>query len=191
MISSREMMSSLYGAYRLARADPSGMAYFNRTVDGFWRSFYAAALVAPLFALLLIIRFGQSQIEVSFLRFASVQSISYVIAWLTFPLLMFYIAEGIDRGEKFIGYIVVYNWASVIQNLAYLPFAIVAEMGVISAGNMAFFGAALLAMVMLYTWYITKTVLAITTMLAVGLVLLDFFISIFINLVTEGMIRPG
>ena len=72
-----------------------------------------------------------------------------------------------------------------------MPFAIVAEMGVISAGNMAFFGAALLAMVMLYTWYITKTVLAITTMLAVGLVLLDFFISIFINLVTEGMIRPG
>ena len=184
-------MSSLYGAYRLARADPRGMAYFNRTVDGFWRSFYAAALVAPLFALLLIIRFGQSQIEVSFLRFASVQSISYVIAWLTFPLLMFYIAEGINRSEKFIGYIVVYNWASVIQNLAYLPFAIVAEMGVISAGNMAFFGAALLAMVMLYTWYITKTVLAITTMLAVGLVLLDFFISIFINLVTEGMIRPG
>ncbi len=191
MISTREIMLSLYGAYRLARADQSGMAYFNQTVNGFWKSFFAAVLVAPLFALLLIIRFNEGQVEVSFLRYISVESISYIIAWLTFPLLMFYIAEGIDRGQKFIGYIVAYNWASVLQNVAYLPFAIFAELGTMSTNNMAFFGAALLAMVMLYTWFVTKTALAVTSMLAVGLVLLDFLISIFINLITEGMIRAG
>lgn len=191
MISTREIVMSLYGAYRLARADQGGMAYFEKTLDGFWRSFFAAVMVAPLFALLLIIRFNQGQIEVSFLRYSIVEGISYVIAWVAFPLIVYHIAEGVDRRKQFVGYIVAYNWTSVLQNTAYLPFAIVAELGLIGGGSMAFFGAALLALVLLYTWFVTKTALMVSTLFAVGLVALDFMVSIFINMVTEGMIRPA
>ena len=49
-----EVLRSLYGAYRLAFLDQSGMAHFNLSVDGFWRSFFAAVLVAPGFAVLVV-----------------------------------------------------------------------------------------------------------------------------------------
>ena len=47
MISPREITLGLYGAFRLALLDVRGMAYFNCTEAGFWRSFTAAAIAAP------------------------------------------------------------------------------------------------------------------------------------------------
>ena len=48
---------SIYGAYRLARLDAAGMSYFDTSVAGFWRSFFAAVIIAPFYAMLLAIRF--------------------------------------------------------------------------------------------------------------------------------------
>ena len=186
---SQDTTSALYGAYRLARADAGGMAYFDTSVDGFWRSFIAAALVAPLFALFLAIRFNAGEFDISPFRFASIEIIAYVIAWLIFPLIMFYVCQAIEREEEFIGYIVAYNWASVWQNLVYLPFVILSELGFLSAGAGRAMGMAVLVMVMLYTWFITKTALRITGVLATGLVILDFVVSIILNALTESMVR--
>ena len=47
----QEVASSLYGAWRLACLDESGMGYFNISVEGFWRSFFAAVLLAPVYML--------------------------------------------------------------------------------------------------------------------------------------------
>ena len=51
MISLREVITALYGAYRLARFDPGGLGFYEVTVQGFWRSFFAAVNPAadPLF----------------------------------------------------------------------------------------------------------------------------------------------
>ena len=43
----QEVIRSIYGAWRLPWLDRSGMGHFNLSVDGFWRSFFAAVLVAP------------------------------------------------------------------------------------------------------------------------------------------------
>ena len=56
MVTSREVVAALYGAYRLARFDPSGLALFDATIAGFSRSFFAAVLVAPVYLVLLLIR---------------------------------------------------------------------------------------------------------------------------------------
>ena len=42
-----EIAYGIYGAWRLARLDVTGMEVFDRTVAGFWKSFFAAVLVAP------------------------------------------------------------------------------------------------------------------------------------------------
>ncbi|NQV55142.1 MAG: hypothetical protein HQ503_04725 [Rhodospirillales bacterium] len=173
----------------MARADPGGMAYFDTSLDGFWRSFYAAAFVAPLFVLYLVVRFHMAEIEVSAFRFASVEIIAYVIAWVIFPLMMFYICNSISRESQYISYIVAYNWASVWQNLVYLPFAMLTEFGMLPPGATRALGIAILIMVMLYTWFITKTALNISVVLAIGLVVLDFIVSIFINSLSLGMLK--
>jgi len=124
MTLTENMATSLYGAYRLARADKSGLNYFDASIDGFWRSFFAAVVIAPLFALFLIVRYSFGEFDASPFRYLMVESISYVIAWVAFPLLMFYIAQAIGREEQYIRYIVAYNWASVWQNFVYIPLAV-------------------------------------------------------------------
>ena len=191
MISQRELFASLYGALRLARADTGGMRYFNATFDGFWNSFTAAALVAPLFALLLWIRYVSDGLTVSLLRFGLIEVFSYIIAWTVFPLIMFYVAQLIERERQFIGFVVAYNWASVWQNFVYLPIAMVGELGWVPLQAASSLSLVVLAGVLLYTWFIARTALAISTMIAAGIVAGDFLISIVLNVVTDGMLRVG
>ena len=49
---------ALTGALRLARGDRGGLSCFDRSLDGFWRSFRAAAITYPLYLVLLIAGFS-------------------------------------------------------------------------------------------------------------------------------------
>ena len=184
-----EIIRSLYGALHLARGDTSGMAFFNATEQGFWRSFTAALLIAPLFALLLTIRYHVNEAGVSLLRFTAIETIAYVVIWVAFPLLLFHLTDIVGIGHRFIRYIVAYNWASVLQNLLYLPFALLVEAHLVQGAGSTFFGIILLGLVLLYTWFVTRTALEVTNLLAAGLVMIDLVLSIFINTITQGMLR--
>ena len=37
-----EIFYGVFGAWRLFRLDPKAMAYFDNSVEGFWKSFFAA-----------------------------------------------------------------------------------------------------------------------------------------------------
>jgi hypothetical protein len=189
VISLNEMLAGLYGALRLARADATGMRWFNATPEGFWRSFWAAALVAPVFALLLWIRYESESMTVAPLRFALLEFVSYVVAWTLFPLLMFYLAQVVERERNYYGYMVAYNWSTVWQNLIYLPLAMVSEIGVLSFAAASTLSVAVLAAVFVYTWFITRTALQVNALVAAGVVAVDFLISIFLNIVTDGLIH--
>jgi hypothetical protein len=184
-----EIIRSLYGALHLARGDTSGMAFFNATEQGFWRSFTAAILIAPLFALLLTIRYHVNEAGVSLLRFTAIETIAYVVSWVAFPLLLFHLTDILGTGHRFVRYIVAYNWASVLQNLLYLPFALLVEAHLVQGAGSTFFGIILLGLVLLYTWFVTRTALEVTNLLAAGLVMIDLVLSIFINTITQGMLR--
>ena len=184
-----EIIRSLYGALHLARGDTSGMAFFNATEQGFWSSFTAAILIAPLFALLLTIRYHVNEAGVSLLRFTAIETIAYVVSWVAFPLLLYHLTDILGTGHRFIRYIVAYNWASVLQNLLYLPFALLVEAHLVQGAGSTFFGIILLGLVLLYTWFVTRTALEVTNLLAAGLVMIDLVLSIFINTITQGMLR--
>jgi len=189
MISSQEMTNSLYGAYRLARADTSGMTYFDTSIDGFWRSFFAAVLVAPLFVLLISIRFGVDDLEISFFRYYAIESVAYVVGWVLFPLVTLYLVQALEREDQYLGFIVAYNWASVLQNGLYLPFAVLFQLGLISGESAAFLNLVLLGLVLAYTWFIARTALDVSGYVAGGIIILDVGLWISLNVVTESMLR--
>ena len=168
MISSQDMTNAIYGAYRLARADIKGMSYFDTSLDGFWRSFMSAAMVAPFFLLLQFIRFDQGSISASLPRFLLIEIIAYVIGWVLFPLVILYLVEALEREKRFIGFVVAYNWAQAIQNFIYLPFAILFVMGVFTGPGAAFFNLILLGLVFVYTWFVAKTALDVSGFVAAG-----------------------
>ena len=108
-----EVLSGLYGAYRLAWFDVSGMTLFNLTVEGFWRSFFAAVLVVPAYAVLVGLRApagrGQHRPRVSDREHRlcpRMVRLSLVALVLTRLL-------GLDR--NYVALIVAHNWSAVLQ----------------------------------------------------------------------------
>lgn len=191
MSPAEEIQVSLYASWRLARGDTRGLGLFNTTVEGFWRSFLAMVLVAPLFAILLFLRYHVETGSAAPIRFFAVQTLGYIVAWFAFPLIMFYVVQAIDRERRFFTYVVAYNWSSVLQNLIYLPLAMAAELGLLPAELSSFLSFVVLTLVFVYIWFVTRTALAITGLLAAGIVAGDFVLSIVVNTVTEGLLRAG
>ena len=188
MISAAHLTTALYGAYRLARADQNGMAYFDSSLDGFWLSFFAAALVAPIFFLLMMIRFENGGVDATAFRFVSIEAIAYTIGWFLFPLIVYYLVQALERERRFFGFIVAYNWASVIQNSVYLPFAIFFELGIFEGHSAELINLFLLCLVLAYTWFIAKTALDVNGFVASGIVVLDVGVWIMLNMVTDTML---
>jgi hypothetical protein len=184
-----EAILSLVGAWRLARFDGRAIAYFNDSVAGFWRSFLAAGLVAPLYGLLLLVRHAGDVGRVPFGRFMAVEGIAYVIAWLAFPVLMASFLKTLGRDRYFVRFIVVYNWAAVLQNGLYLPIAILSAAGAFGVAAANVLGLAALGLIVVYVWFITRVALEVPTTVAAGIVGLDFLLSILINAVAEGMLK--
>ena len=183
-----EITNALYGAYRLALRDADGMKFFDTSADGFWRSFFAALLIAPLYMVLLSMRYRTGLVNVSVLRFITIETSAYVITWVAFPLLMITLCHTLKRDDRYFGFIVAYNWATVLQNGIYLSISILTVVGVIPipAGNMI--SLAVLIAILFYTWFIAKTALNITTAQAVAIVALDSGLGILINGIAESML---
>ncbi len=184
MITARETTFALYGAYRLARVDPKGLFYFDATIEGFWRSFYAALLVAPAYVILLALDLGDRPATAGPVKLVLVEGIAYVISWTAFPLAMVRFARRLDRSHHYIRYIVAQNWANVLEIALFLPVAAIA------AGSAAV-ALPLLAWiaVLVYEWYVARTALEITGGQAAAVVALSVILNFIITLFSESMVR--
>ncbi len=183
-----EIVNALYGAYRLALRDPGGMKFFDTSINGFWRSFFAAVLIAPLYLALLSMRYRVGLTDAPLFRLIIVETSAYVIAWVAFPLAMITLCRIMKRDGSYLGFIVAYNWAAVLQNGVYLPLSFLAIAGAIPAPAGDMISLAVLIAILFYTWFIARTALDITAAQAVGVVALDSGLGILINGVAESMI---
>lgn len=188
MPSLSETARALYGAYRLARMDAGGMAFFDATVDGFWKSFFAAVLVAPFYLVLMFVRMAGGGVEASVPRYLAVEAIAYVISWVIFPLVMVTLVRLFDREDRYLGFIVAYNWAAALQYGIYMPVAILTVGGVLlqPLGDIIAFGV--LIAIMLYSWFVTRVALRVPGMLAALLVALDLILSLFVSAAAESLL---
>jgi hypothetical protein len=186
MIATPEIVSSLTGAVRLALGDAGGMSCFNRTIEGFWNSFFAAVIAAPGYLALGLLTFEESPPADS-VRVFLVESIAYVIGWVAFPLAMVYVARLLRRENRYIEYIVAFNWAQVPQVLLFLAGAILAN-GLGMTGPAAGMLVSILSIaVVVYFWFIAKTAFEVNSLQAAGLVGLDILITLAISIVSAGL----
>ena len=111
----QEAAQSIRAVLRLVRRDETAFEDFNISVDGFWRSFFAAVLVAPLHFAWSYYEFGATagQHGVGLSRYLLVDLITYVLTWTGWPLLMFYVTRAMGCGDRFLHYAIVYNWVQV------------------------------------------------------------------------------
>ena len=176
-----ETVMSIYGAYRLARLDASGMSYFDTSVAGFWRSFFAAVIIAPFYAILLAIRFTMIAADTDPTRFVLTESIAYVVSWTAYPLVMASLTRTLGCWDRFPGYIVAYNWSMVLQIAVVLMVALISTTGVVPKEAGPFLSLATYVAILGYIWFIARAALAVPALTAAGIVAIDIALSYFID----------
>jgi len=183
-----ETVSSLYGALRLARLDAGGMVHFNATVEGFWRSFFAAVLVLPLYAIDVVTGFPpDANPDVEPLRYVLVDGLTYVIAWFAYPVVMVSLTRAMGCWERFVPYIVAYNWCAVWQNVLLMPVALLGDAGILPGDLATFLFLAVLGFVLVYVWFVARTALALPPFTCAAIVILDLALGIVIMTVSHGL----
>lgn len=167
MISLAEIRYSVAGALRLARGDAGGLEHFDNSIERFWRSFWAAAICAPMYFVVLFSLEPRAPVK-DWTYTTLSTGLTYVILWALWPLAMIYLTQWMDRADRYFRFVQVNNWAQVVA--AALQFAVVLlGQGAGTQGLMVmlFFTW---AAVLLYDWYISRVSLDISNVQAVGVV---------------------
>jgi hypothetical protein len=191
MLSLAEIGHATYGAWRLARRDPNGLRYFDTSLAGFWRSFRVAVLAAPFNGLLIYFSLTGAAVKIGgdWFHILAGETIGYVVSWTAFPLVMFYLSEAIGRRDKYLGFIVAYNWATIVQLAIILPPALVYWLGVLPHLPGALFLTAGNTALLLYEWFIVRTALSVSGLAAAGIVALDqILIAYLIQRATDAVV---
>lgn len=175
MIRAAEAVSALYGAFRLARFDRSGLAYFDASVDGFWKSFAAAVIVAPLYLVMALLRPDETGGDLL------VDALAYTVNWFAFPVAMLSLVQVLDKQRYYIRHIVAYNWAGVLQNAIYLPLGILLQQNILPIQPGALLSLMVLAWTLIYSGFVTQVALEVPVHVAAGLVVVDLLLSLVVN----------
>ena len=185
MPDSQEIIRSIQGAFLLARFNIAGMTYFNVTVDGFWRSFFAAVLLAPVIVFTGLVFYAGSDFQA--MRIVAVETGQYIAGWVVFPVVMIFVARSMNLTGRYAGYIIAYNWSSVIQVALFTPI----NLALSNSGPswvLEFVWLSALAYLVIYLVFIAKTALATKLSIAISLVGLDMLLTLVIILGTSDLL---
>jgi hypothetical protein len=174
-----EVLRSIYGAYLLARMDASGIGLMNLTVEGFWRSFFAAVLVAPGYALLVVHRLMTRPESVDAGWAFLVHVLAYVIGWAAFPVIALVLTFLLSVSHNYVSLIVAANWAAVIQVVAFLlVIAATLVLPTLVAGMLL---AIITIAILFYQWFVIRTALQSSGGIALMLLLVDLVVTSMIS----------
>jgi hypothetical protein len=190
MTTASEISTAIHGAWLLARLDRSGMAFFDRSVAGFWRSYRAAIILYPAFLILLVLPGGGGDADAEsadWLRIILVETIGYVIAWTAFPLLMLPLSRFLGREERWLDYMIAYNWSQVLQGGVLLASTLLAASDLLPDALSGGIAVAASAAVLLYGWFIARVALDTSATAATMIVLLDQFLALLVSRIAQAL----
>jgi hypothetical protein len=183
-----EARLALTGLARLARRDRSGLACFDRSVDGFWRSFRAAIFCYPLYLLLLTLRVADADWQhAGGLRIVTVETIAYVISWTAFPLLMLSLTRRIGRADRFFDFMVPYNWYQLPQSGLFVVVGLISAGGPAGSPGPQLITIAAAAVVLGFEWYLARVALETTRLAAALVVIVDIMLGALIDWSAGGL----
>ena len=177
-----ELRLALAGSLRLARGDRGGLDCFDRSLDGFWRSFRAAVIVYPLYLLLLTMRVSIAQWQTaggtasSPSKPSAMSSPGSHFRWSC--------SASPDGSAAPTGFSILwspYNWCQVPQSVLFVLIGLESESGMFGAPAARAIEFAGAIAVLVYEWFIARVALDVTRSAAVLVVLVDLALGALIN----------
>jgi hypothetical protein len=181
-----EVASALYGAYRLAWFDATGMAHFNLTFDGFWHSFFAAVLVAPAYAVLVGLQVAAEPEAVDLGLLVVTESIGYALAWAAFPLVAIVLTRVLGLDRRYVALIVALNWTAVLQTVLFMIVVLAGPMLPGALGTLLI--TLMTGAILLYQGFVIRSALETTSGIALMLLLVDLVVTALINIGTDRLL---
>jgi hypothetical protein len=183
-----EMRLAISGALRLAVGDRRGLGCFDASIDGFWRSFRAAVICYPLYLFLLALRVKAAQWHASGVAtIVIVETIDYVIAWVAFPLIVLSVARALRREDRFLSFIVAYNWSQIPQTALIAVIGLDGLTGLLSPASLPPAEFVAVVATMVYEWYIARVALGVGAAAAALIVLLDLLLGTCLGRIAEAL----
>ncbi len=113
----KETVASLYGVVRLAARDPDGLNHLDLTVEGFWRSFFAALVALPLF---LVEREIARGIVAALDPGKGIAPLGadlavYLLDWPLSALVLLGVTWILGRTDRFALLVIAMNWLAVVS----------------------------------------------------------------------------
>ena len=113
MLSAAEIARGVKGALGFLQRDPAAPQHFDNTMEACLRSFRVMALVAPLYAIYLLIYYSDVTVTADETEIILAEAIRYVVDWLLFPVIFYEAARRrgwLDRYPRYIGAL---NWINL------------------------------------------------------------------------------
>ena len=188
MLSVQELSSSIYGAWRLARVDSAGMNWFNHSIEGFWRSFLVALLVAPLLAPALVFHLMGSTGDLDIGATLTIELVSYALRWIVYPIAALLVCRLMTLTDNYVSYIIAYNWSHVVPAVLILPIVLPAIFGLLPRGVVEFALLAVTFAVFGYRWFIARVALGADALTAAAFVILEVILELLLYGATKKLL---
>ena len=183
MLSAAEIARGVQGALGFLRRDPAAPQHFDNTMEACLRSFRVMALVAPLYAIYLLLYYSNVVDTADETEIALVEGIRYIVDWLLFPVIFYEAARRrgwLDRYPRYIGAL---NWIN-------LPAMVVVIVG---QGLSSVAPAAVAVIIdlglraLLFYWFLMATRMALGTSWPISVVLLiiNWVPSLFLSFLVD------
>jgi hypothetical protein len=191
LISRAEAERSLTGVWRLFLNKPDALRFLDTSAEGFWRSFRAIILVAPLYAITAlsdrndILSDSVADEGFSTGSFALAKLLTLCIDWVTLPILLGLIADliGIRRGYP--AFMVARNWGTVLTIVPFAAISLLDLIGFLTPDLMFLPSLVALGATLRFSYLAARRTLGVGMDVAIGLVALDFLVSLAILTVID------
>ena len=189
MPTSAEVAHYLQGAWLLAQGNRRGFDFFDLSVEGFWRSFSAALIVAPAYLLLLLERYAATGWPEQTILALVAETVAYFLGWALFPIIAIFITRLLGLTARYIPLIVAANWSSVLQVVLYTA-AVTVSLALPRDLRAPILLSATLA-ILAYQWFVVRTALQTTAGIAASIVIIDVLLAVAMNRAVDGLLQPA
>ena len=178
MVSADECGRSLRGTAALLNRRADGLAAFDLSERGFWRSFGAILLTLPAYVVALALARHRLGLDVggAFLfadpGLALRIALEQVASFLAMPLAMIPLARRFGWSERYVPFVIVTNWIGVFGALLLALPGLLFLLGLETAGLTGLFTLVCLALLLHVNWFATKVALRTNGLAAAALTLL-------------------
>ncbi len=171
-ITVEEATRGVYAAWRLLLRDRTAVRLLENSYSGAVRSFWAAVVVLPLYALSLslelltpsdsYVNFGTLAAQAGMPSAVIAEFCIFVLCWfVAWPLVVDRLAPWLDCDGNFFRYVSAYNWMHVVYALVGLLFLSLISTGLVAADSRDIVAFSLLALLWTYHWFVLRYALGV------------------------------